>query len=357
MLKRLLVAISTAVVLTTAHADIVGMLMPSPWTVGIALVRWIATGPEKVLYAEVVGEGVTVDEARLQGFRLAVEHAVGTVVASETEVKNSRVARDEIITYASGFVDRFEIVDQQQVGNRLQLRMKIWVKPSKLANRLLNESKTAGQVDGGRISNQINSIVHERKSGDRLLQTVLSDYPRRAFVLELEKTRVLFDDNRKGQLEVAYFLTWSPDYLESLATAITAINQRPDCGGFSFAHKCTSVRSEISVTRRGWGSTTSALFDDNVAEQLIRSEMIQSQPTIRLTIVDAAGNQQFKQCLYARELDHASRTNLQYVEVWPNKVNINGNAGKRFNHFIDLSTINSSQLDKVELSMVRGPGC
>ena len=357
MLKRLLVAVGTVMVLTSARADIVNMLIPGPWTVGISLVRWITSDSEKVLYVEVVGEGASLNEARLQGYRLAVEHAVGTVVASETEVRNSRVARDEIITYAAGYIDRFEIVNQQQLENRIQLRMKIWVKPSHLANRLLNESKAAGRVDGGRISNQIQTLVHERKSGDRLLQSILTDYPRRAFKVELEKTRVIFDANRNGQLEVAFYLSWSPEYLDSLAEAITAINQRPDCGGFSFAHKCTSVTSEVSVSRRGFGSTTTALFDDNIAEQLIRTEMIQSQPTIRMTILDSAGNEQFKQCLYAKELDHRDHSSLRYVNVDYNKVNINGGAIKRFNTFVDLSRINSNKLDQINVSIVRGPGC
>jgi hypothetical protein len=42
MFKSLLVAIGTAAVLTTAHANVLSMFVPSPLTVGIAVVRWIA---------------------------------------------------------------------------------------------------------------------------------------------------------------------------------------------------------------------------------------------------------------------------------------------------------------------------
>jgi hypothetical protein len=127
---------------------------------------------------KLIGEGATAEQARQQGFRLAVEHAVGTVVASETEVRNDRQARDEIITYASGYVDRFEVVEQQRVGNRVLVNMKVWVRPSRIANRLLNRSATAGGVEGGRISTQIQTLQHERTSGDRLLKSVLADYPK-----------------------------------------------------------------------------------------------------------------------------------------------------------------------------------
>lgn len=189
MLKRLLATVSVSVALT-AHASVVELLLPTPWGIGIGIVRWIHEGSNQVLYVEAVGQGSTQEQARQQAFRLAVEHAVGTVIASETEVRGARLARDEIITYASGYVDRFEIVRQQQVGNQVQVQMKIWVKHNKLANRLLNKSETHGTIAGGRISEQLKSLQHTRSSGDRLLNTVLADYPTRAFDIKLDHTRV-----------------------------------------------------------------------------------------------------------------------------------------------------------------------
>jgi hypothetical protein len=356
MLKRLLVAVGAATVLTSAQGVTIGDLIGSPLSAGITVARWIyeSASSEKVLYVEVVGEGATVDQARQQGFRLAVEHAVGTVVSSETEVRNDRQARDEIITYAAGYVDRFEVVEQQRVGNRVLVNMKVWVKPSKIANRLLNRSATAGTVEGGRISTQIQTLQHERTSGDRLLKSVLADYPKRAFVIEMDKTQVVFDANRTGQLEIAFYLIWSRAYLDSIAEALAAINQRSDCGGLL---GCRNVASQIDVVRPGFGSTTQAWFNDKVADQMVRKEMIQSQPTIRVAIVDATGNEQFKQCFYAKELDHRDHSAWYYVNQDYDKVTINGKAVKRFNTYIDLGRLPAASLDQVKISIVRGPNC
>ena len=356
MLKRLLVAVSAVVVVTAAHSVTIADVIRSPIGTGITVARWIyeASASEKVLYVEVIGEGNTIDQARQQGFRLAVEHAVGTVVASETEVRNDRQARDEIITYASGYVDRFEVVEQQQVGNRVLVNMKVWVRPSKIANRLLNKSATAGTVEGGRISTQIQTLQHERTSGDRLLKSVLADYPKRAFVIEMDKTQVMFDANRTGQLEVAFWLSWSKEYLESIAEALSAINQRSDCGGL---FGCRNVASQIDVIRPGFGSTTQTWFNDKVADQMVRKEMIQSQPTIRIAIVDTAGKEQFKQCFYAKELDYRDHSAWYYVNQDHDRVAINGKAVKRFNTFIDLSRLPTANLDQIKIAMVRGPNC
>jgi hypothetical protein len=355
MLKRLLIAVSAVVVVTAAQGITITDVIRSPIGTGITVARWIyETASEKVLYVEVISEGATVDQARQQGFRLAVEHAVGTVVSSETEVRNDRQARDEIITYASGYVDRFEVVEQQRVGNRVQVNMKVWVRPSKIANRLLNRSVTAGTVEGGRISTQIQTLQHERTSGDRLLKSVLADYPKRAFVIEMEKTQVIFDANRTGQLEVAFYLSWSREYLESIAEALTAINQRSDCGGL---FGCRGVSSQIDVIRPGFGSTTQTWFNDNVADQMVRKEMIQSQPTIRIAILDTAGKEQFKQCFYAKELDYRDHSAWYYVNQDHDRVAINGKAVKRYNTYIDLSRLPTASLDQVKIAIVRGPNC
>jgi hypothetical protein len=356
MLKRLFVAVVTSVVLTSAQGVTIADVLRSPIGTGITVARWIyeASASEKVLYVEVISEGNTFEQAKQQGFRLAVEHAVGTVVASETEVRNDRVARDEIITYASGYVDRFEVVEQQRVGNRVLVNMKVWVRPSKIANRLLNKSATAGTVEGGRISAQIQTLQHERTSGDRLLKSVLADYPKRAFVIEMDKTQVMFDANRTGQLEVAFWLSWSKEYLESIAEALSAINQRSDCGGL---FGCRNVASQIDVIRPGFGSTTQTWFNDKVADQMVRKEMIQSQPTIRIAIVDTTGKEQFKQCFYAKELDYRDHSAWYYVNQDHDRVAINGKAVKRFNTFIDLSRLPTANLDQVKIAMVRGPNC
>jgi hypothetical protein len=356
MLKRLLVAVGAATVLTSAQGVTIGDLIGSPLSAGITVARWIyeSASSEKVLYVEVVGEGATVDQARQQGFRLAVEHAVGTVVSSETEVRNDRQTRDEIITYAAGYVDRFQVVEQQRVGNRVLVNMKVWVRPSKIANRLLNRSATAGTVEGGRINTQIQTLQHERTSGDRLLKSVLADYPKRAFVIEMDKTQVIFDANRTGQLEIAFYLTWSRAYLDSVAEALAAINQRSDCGGL---FGCRNVASQIDVVRPGLGSATQAWFNDKIADQMVRKELIQSQPTIRVAIVDTAGTEQFKQCFYAKELDHRDHSAWYYVNLDYNKVTINGQAVKRFNTYIDLSRLPAASLDQVKITIVRGPNC
>lgn len=223
-MRRWAVALICAVSIT-AQAQIAmtpQMLMPSPLGIVIMVGQWIMQDKKRVYYIRVAGTGSSETEARTNGFRLAVEQAVGTLILSETETRNQRIVRDEIITYASGFVDRFDIVKTERSGNQYQVTMDVWVGESRIANRLLNQSIDAGSIDGPRLSVQVETLRHERVSGDRIVETVLRDFPRRAFDVELNSSNIKFDHNRTVVLDVTYTFRWNRTYYDSLVESFRA---------------------------------------------------------------------------------------------------------------------------------------
>ena len=127
-MRKLFAVLTCVCVFGIAQAQVPTLIMPNPLGIIITVGQWLYKGSEKTYYIEVAGQGRNPEEARLNGFRLAVEQAVGSVIASETEVNNSRVTRDEIISYASGYVDRYEIVKSEPQGAGYQVNMKVWIK-------------------------------------------------------------------------------------------------------------------------------------------------------------------------------------------------------------------------------------
>ena len=61
----------------------------------------------------VQGKGTTKDDALRDAFRTAVEQTVGTLVDSQTLVKNYQVVSDEIYTKSQGFVQDSQITNEQ----------------------------------------------------------------------------------------------------------------------------------------------------------------------------------------------------------------------------------------------------
>jgi hypothetical protein len=288
-------------------------LAPSPLGVVLIVGKWIfdSSTRQEVYYIEVAGDGPTIEQARNNGFRLAVEKAIGTLISSETEVQNGKIVRDEIISYASGYVDRFETISQQKTASGFRVSMRVWVKRSALADRLLSRSKQSGQIDGAIASVKLQTINEERATGDRLLQTVLNDFPRRAFDIKIEPTNIN-RQNRIAVLEVIFSLSWNQDYLRSLWAALDATSQRK---GRAVASIWVSGGTFFSR----WGGE--AKFDDAHKLNLLVNRMIGSRPALLVVVRGTASETLFTSCYLLQELDHQPDywvNNERFVRVGSN---------------------------------------
>jgi hypothetical protein len=285
---------------STAQAQLSGAagaaIMPSPLGIVLTVGKWIydASTKKQVYYIEVVGQGSNSTEARDNGFKLAVEQAIGSLISSETEVQNGRIVRDEIISYASGFVDRFEITETRATGTGTLIFMRVWVKRSDLSDRLLNRSERSGEVDGARASVQLQTLNQERATGDRLLQQVLNDFPKRAFDIEMKPTDVV-RQNRSAHMELTFVLGWNQDYLRSLWTALEATSQRSG-----------RTVSTITVGPGGWfrGFGGQARFDDDQKWALLINRMVGERPAVLATVRGPRREVIFSACYNYQELDN-----------------------------------------------------
>lgn len=264
------------------------LFIPSPAGVAVSVGKWIydQLTAETVYYIQVVGDGRTPDDARNNGFRLAVEQAVGSVISSETQGQNGRLARDEIINYSGGYVDRYKILKQESSDSGQRITMEVWIRRSSLPNRLLGRSEAAGFVDGNRASVQLDTLAYERQQGDRLIDSVLADFPRRAFVIDLKKTEITYN-NRQGYLEVPFVLKLDPNYMSSLDAALKLVS-----------HKTTAGTYKVTV-----GKSLSA-FDDSMTYNQIINRMIATRPAVRITVVSPENRPIYRACHRWSELDH-----------------------------------------------------
>ena len=334
------------------------IIMPSPLGIIITVGSWLLNGSDKaVYYIEVAGDGSNPEDARANGFRLAVEQALGSLIASETEVRNDRIYRDEIISYAAGYVDRFEIISTQRTERGSRVAMKVWVSRSALANRLLNQTAKSGEIDGARASVQIESLKQERATGDRLLTTVVNDFPRRAFNIRLKSAQVQFSQTRSTEVLIPYELQWSPQYLSSLWEAVIQTSQARTGNNQAFIAIQWKPTGNWFQNNGGY-----AMFDDAVKPNILWQRFVVSEPRLQLRILDAASQVVYQNCYVSTHLDHYYQYNIpsqSLVNMRGNGVAINGN-------FISQGTIKVNfdnnprglaRAQTVELTVVLNQDC
>lgn len=348
-MRRAIAALACVAVVGNAQAFDPRVLMPSPVSIALTVGQWMMRGQVETYYLRVKASGRDEQDAREQAFRLAVNQAVGSLLLSETEVRRGELARHDIINYSSGYVHDFKILKQYSDGRDLVIEIDVWVRKSQIADRLLNKSADAGGVEGGRISQQIQSIQRERAQGDRVLATVLADFPQRAFDVSVEPTQVVFDSSRQGILRVPFHVRWNDKYIASLSEAVSVINQRPDCGR-SWFKKCQAT----AVVHAGHAS---GYFDDSVAQDLMHREMIISRPAVQLTIKDTMGYVRFQQCFSFADLDHSDYSPRRFTDIGPGYFTVNHTYNRRFEINLNLSNLPTAQLDRAEITIIRARQC
>lgn len=283
------------------------------------------SGQQDYVQVEVVSEGSTAEQARLEGFRTAVNQAVGSVVATQTQTQNQRLTRDEIVNYSSGFVDRFEIVEQQNLGNIVRLRMRVWVAESRLAHRLLGQSYDSAQVPGGRIGAQIESLLEERQQGDRLIEAVMQDYPHRAFDVRVGKSRVKFDDYRRASIITDVTIRWDNRFTDA-------------------------VRDTLRRTR------------DPAKHAWVYQQAVSREPTIQLSAVNSHGKILHKECrTFTISPDNTGfHRPPRYLLTW-NRDQVFFDVGYRVSGELALDFAQDTQLlkqvDRIEVKILSQKDC
>jgi len=243
-----------------------------------------------------------------------VEQALGSVIASETEQRNSRIRRDEVISYAAGFVERFEIVNTTSTGSGYEIAMRVWIQRTNLAERLLVTSRADGQIDGARAAVAVETAQYSRSQGDRLLATVLSDFPKRSFDIKVRPIEIELDDNRNPLVVIVYHITWNRQYEKSVIAAQKAVGMR-----------CS-----------GWGEKCPP---DQAIKDLHWNNFVGGNPHVLVNITSDSGEIQWRTCFKYKELsEFQTRIIRGYTKI-------------------PVSTEELKNMNRVEVTVVRHENC
>ena len=267
---------------------------------------------------QVESYGTSIEDAKRNGFREAIEQSVGQLIVSDTEVSGTKVTKDSIGAYSAGYIDDYEILESRQEGEKYVVKMAVSVSSSKIAQRKVTRAQDSSNLNGSVLEAQMMSQLEERYNGDQLLSTVLSSYPENAYVVNGGASELKINRLRKPYLEVDYSITmsrfWTAALVESLNNV--AVNSK-SCNSFlksavkgvsNSNHNSAYVKTaaqnicgrepdmQVSYKNKdAWmAQSDSFYFSDLTVLQLVNSHLQQTQGSDHLglvvELVDAAGN-------------------------------------------------------------------
>lgn len=259
----------------------------------------------------VTGVGRTFEEAKNDGFARAVEFAVGAVILTDTQVRNDKLIKDEIVKHSAGYVDDFTILSKVVGENKVTLKMDVQVRSSKIAERVLNVSSASTRIQGQRISSQYQTFMQDRKTGDQVLNTVLQDFPSKAFNVKRGDAVFGLDKERNAYISVPFELRWNYNYLKALNEALAIVQDG----------KSSNKQDVIYISSKdpkSWvlGETNAYYFDDNYRFNRIQQQ-IRGQIIVIAVVSDNLGNKLFSACENAM---HLGLHNTNPFKIFGNEV-------------------------------------
>jgi hypothetical protein len=278
------------------------------WLVGVLLLvsttAWAdrTKAQRATVTVSVVGYGATEQDARRNGFRSAVELAVGSVIVSDREVYANELTKDHLGDYSSGYVDSYQILETQRTTDGLyMIRMTVTVAHSGIAERMLVKGQQDMTIDGDRLQAQMESEFDRRSRGDQLILHVLDSYPQNAFQLTSGSTEFKISNRRSSYAEIPATIVMNTAWVSALNEALSLIAvKQTDCGFWS-RMMVNSVTNTKIKNRMTCGSTPDLriggngyYFYDQETLRLVNAEL---QPAtggqriaLQVDILDTAGN-------------------------------------------------------------------
>jgi hypothetical protein len=98
------------------------------------------------------GHGKSLEEARSNALRSAIEQAFGTFISSKTEILNDRLLNDEIVSISNGNVQRYEIISEERFTDYSYFStLRVWVSVDNLTKLCVSKGIST-EFDGGLFS-------------------------------------------------------------------------------------------------------------------------------------------------------------------------------------------------------------
>lgn len=304
-------------------------------------------------YITVTGSGKSFEEAKENAFRKAIEFKVGVTVLSDLEVKNYKVAKENIFLYSAGYVDDYKILTQENTNTGVIVMMNVSVSESKLKNRIIAEPKTSIEFDGSKHAVQFKTFSQEKTQGDIILNKTLSGYPVKAYNIKQLPHFITVDYYRNAIINIPYEISWNFEFIKSLRETLLLIED----GSNGFIKPSPGIVTIMAKDPKDWviGSKTEHKFNDLIRAEKVRGTFMNSTPIVLVQFIDVHSNRLQAVCYTPRFISGYGES--FYNTGSYNFATVYGNAKEK--HTIKVATPLEliDKTNKIELSIVAENVC
>ena len=216
----------------------------------------------------VSGSGSTESQATQSALRSAVEQSK-SVVLTESQVSNNNLVKNDIISYSSAYVEKYQVVSSKNQNQQWTVIADVWVKDNIIADRIIGRFSSEAVIDGKSLTGQADRLLTSKErtanQGMQLLNTVLADYPTRALTPTVLNSQLQVQ-GAGAVFVIKYDLQWSNNFLSALKETLDIVQH-------SFVNN-NCANCYVKVTKNWLGFTGSTYdFADREPIDAVRTSL------------------------------------------------------------------------------------
>ncbi len=172
---------------------------------------------------EVSGVGDTLQSAKEDAIRQAVESVVNSYVASDLVMKNEAVIKDKVINYSAGFIEKMDVLSQSKRPDGLfEVKIRAVVTTQKLRRKLEEQNIRTRELESdsmfGEAASQLNSV----NSASDLWGNLLKKYPSAALEAKVVgKPKIGAEEpGEVVYVHIPYTINWDKDFLSEFISML-----------------------------------------------------------------------------------------------------------------------------------------
>lgn len=117
------------------------------------------------------GTGDTVESAKKDAYRAAVEQVVGTIVDADTLVENDELIKDKVLTYSAAYVEGADVIGQpeQTADGLVRVKIRARVRKTALEEKVREIKPSTAEVSGEDIYARLVSSSDQHDRGTDMI--------------------------------------------------------------------------------------------------------------------------------------------------------------------------------------------
>jgi len=341
---RCLIATSLifALSITTPQAqtrlDPIELILPGPLSVVVAVGRWIVnlSNKQKVYVITVQCQGNTESQARQNCFQLAIEQAVGSLLLSETHVRDGRMVRRDIYDYSSGYIDNFKVLTKQTHDEQVILTMEVTVAGSRIADRIVTKASDTATINGDQLATATTTFLEQQRKGTQVIATVAKDFTAQAFNIKVIKMDVMQNSARGVDVRLEYDMSWNWKYLQSLNEVLKVTAEDVSDSDPLIFKVVANMKNPDQFL---FGTMYKHNFRDAAKFAVLEQHMVKVKPALRVDIFDDNNLLVHRQCWGMSEEFYMFSNASRHPTLF-----INGNFVDH--RFVEIPNVNTALLPR-----------